>query len=54
MTRIYYERNKNLGNYETVKIGFDMDIQQGQSAEDAFQKVKEFVVGKLQKEGSLK
>ena len=47
---ILYEKNKNLGNYENVKIGVTVTVDQEEDPGKMFERAKDFVKSKLEKE----
>ena len=54
MPKIYYERNKNLGNYETVKLGVEVEYDEHmRTLDEAIEVAKHFVVTTLNGEKSL-
>lgn len=42
-TKIYYEKLFNLGNYENEKIGIEVQLEDGDVAEEALEKAKSAV-----------
>lgn len=43
--KIYYKRLFSLGNYQNEEIGIEIEIEEGEKANDVLQKAKEFVIG---------
>ena len=48
ITKIFYERNKSLGNYQTAKIGVEIDCDENDKADDVYAKAKTWVENKLE------
>ena len=42
-TLIHYERVRNLGNYENERIGIDIQLEEGEKAEEALRLARLFV-----------
>ncbi|MFA5300885.1 MAG: hypothetical protein WC389_22060 [Lutibacter sp.] len=41
--KIYYKKLINLGNFSNEEIGIEIEIEKGETAQDALNKAKEFV-----------
>lgn len=52
IVKVFYERNKNLGNYQTVKLGveIDVDVDVEDKADDVYAKARTWVMNKLEVE----
>jgi len=44
---MYYERVKNLGNYETERLGATVVLTEKDNINDSFRQIKDFVEKKL-------
>lgn len=41
--KIYYKRLFNLGNFQNEEIGIELEVEEGEKANDVLEKAKQFV-----------
>lgn len=49
-TKVHYERVVNLGDYNNVKIGVELELDAGETAQQAYAGAKQFVEQKIWEE----
>lgn len=47
ISKVTYQRVKNLGNYETERVEVEVQLNEGEDANAAFNAAKKYVNGKL-------